>query len=353
VIFDRLRSKSRVGISSPRQNAGISFCMIVRNGANGLAGCLASVAPLVDEMIVLDTGSCDRSVEIARSFGASVHRSAWTGDFAAARNQYLDLAHMPWILSLDADERLAPVSPDALRAMLPADRRTGFGFTVRNHFHRQSWPKVLAPSELGGRISADVFWTASRTVRLFPRARGLRYRYPVHESLVPALREGGFGLRVSPFPIDHHSSWGGLAPPSIVPGAAATKAALYRELGLRKVRQFPGYFRGHLELGRVLLEESRFGPAERSLRASIRLNPLCASAYYCLALALLGQELPAAETAQLLRLAPLPRIDRTFLDGLLHLRADNREAATSAFEAVLAEKADYAPARLALPTLAP
>jgi tetratricopeptide (TPR) repeat protein len=102
----------------------LSLSMIVRDEAERLPQCLTSVAGFVDEMVVLDTGSQDDTVAVARSLGATVHEIAWPGDFAPARNRALDLVQGDWVLVLDADERLraearAPLQrlmqePDAL-----------------------------------------------------------------------------------------------------------------------------------------------------------------------------------------------------------------------------------------------
>jgi len=69
----------------------LSLSMIVRNEAERLERCLASVADFVDEMVLLDTGSSDATVAIAERCGATVHHVPWPGDFAPARNAALDL----------------------------------------------------------------------------------------------------------------------------------------------------------------------------------------------------------------------------------------------------------------------
>src|SRR4051812_17655188 len=120
--------------------AGVSFCMIVRNGAATLADCLGSVAHLADEMIVVDTGSSDASCQIARGFGARVVSLPWPDDFAAARNRYLELARMPWVLSLDADEQLAPIDGAVFRTALRDNPRTAFVFTIRNYLSAAQFP---------------------------------------------------------------------------------------------------------------------------------------------------------------------------------------------------------------------
>jgi len=96
----------------------LSLSMIVRDEAERLDDCLASVAGFVDELVVVDTGSQDASMEIARRHGATVHQIAWPGDFAPARNQALDRVNGDWVLVLDADEQLLPEARAPLRALM-------------------------------------------------------------------------------------------------------------------------------------------------------------------------------------------------------------------------------------------
>jgi tetratricopeptide (TPR) repeat protein len=84
----------------------ISFCAIVKNEAENLPRCLASVQPYVDELIVVDTGSTDETTAIAQQYNAKVSHFEWCDDFAAARNHALSLVSGDWILTLDADEEL-------------------------------------------------------------------------------------------------------------------------------------------------------------------------------------------------------------------------------------------------------
>ncbi len=96
----------------------LSFCMIVRDEAQRLARCLLSVRSIVDELIVLDTGSTDDTIEIANAFGAQVHTFQWCNDFSAARNESLKYAQGDWVLVLDADEVLVPdIIPDLQSAI--------------------------------------------------------------------------------------------------------------------------------------------------------------------------------------------------------------------------------------------
>ena len=84
----------------------LSLCMIMKNEEEHLSRCLESVQGVVDEIVIVDTGSTDRSVEIAERYGATVLHEAWEGDFAKPRNTAIDAATGDWILVLDADEEL-------------------------------------------------------------------------------------------------------------------------------------------------------------------------------------------------------------------------------------------------------
>jgi len=82
----------------------ISACMMVKDEEHNLPRCLASIKPLVDEIIVVDTGSTDKSVEIAESYGAKVYHHPWEHNFSKHRNQSLSYAKSGWVLIVDADE---------------------------------------------------------------------------------------------------------------------------------------------------------------------------------------------------------------------------------------------------------
>src|SRR5471030_1006215 len=99
------------------RGAGISLCMIAKNEARFLSDALRSVADVVDEICIVDTGSTDETLAIAEPFGAKIKQVEWRDDFAWARNEALAMATRAWILVLDADERLIETSRDELKAV--------------------------------------------------------------------------------------------------------------------------------------------------------------------------------------------------------------------------------------------
>jgi tetratricopeptide (TPR) repeat protein len=111
------RARKLAPNAQPAQNMTLGLCMIVKDEEEMLPKCLAAVAPAVDEIIIVDTGSTDRTVEIAKSYGAKVIEQAWTGSFSEARNTSFEHATTDWIVYLDADEVLVADDVDRLKAL--------------------------------------------------------------------------------------------------------------------------------------------------------------------------------------------------------------------------------------------
>lgn len=100
----------------------LSLCMIVKNEEASLPQVLETVQPIVDEMVILDTGSSDRTVEIAQAYGARVYHFQWCNDFSAARNHALQYVRGRWVLVLDADEVLTPEIVPEIQQAIKSDR---------------------------------------------------------------------------------------------------------------------------------------------------------------------------------------------------------------------------------------
>ena len=96
----------------------LSACMIVKNEEKLLPQCLNSIKGVVDEIIIVDTGSTDRTVEIAKSYGAKVYHHPWTGNFSESRNHSIKYATCDWIMIVDADEELEKEDIPLLRTAL-------------------------------------------------------------------------------------------------------------------------------------------------------------------------------------------------------------------------------------------
>jgi glycosyl transferase family 2/flagellin-like protein len=127
------RARAVAGQARPVDGLTLSLCMIVKDEEEMLPGCLSAVRDVVDEMVVVDTGSSDATVQIARSFGAKVIEFPWNGSFADARNISLDNATGDWVMYLDADEHLMEEDAAQLRDVLRRTWREAF-YLVETNF---------------------------------------------------------------------------------------------------------------------------------------------------------------------------------------------------------------------------
>lgn len=162
----------------------LTAALIVRDEAEHLSECLASIESLVDEIVVVDTGSADNTREIARSYGARLCEFAWNDNFSDARNHGLDLVRSDWVLYIDADERVLPCDFQAVREQLADPVHAGYEVLLR----------PLA--------NYTPYWI----LRLFRSDPAIRFRGPIHENIWPSIRAycGGM-VRVgrSPLLLDH------------------------------------------------------------------------------------------------------------------------------------------------------
>ena len=144
----------------------LSLCMIVKDEENNLRRCLESVRDVVDEMIVVDTGSTDSTVSIAESFGASVYYFPWNGSFSDARNHSLKQATGDWIMIMDADDELDIATKQAVRDLLLTDVDAYYFETI---------------SYVGEKPGGDVL--KNLNLRLMRNHMGFFYSRPIHEQI--------------------------------------------------------------------------------------------------------------------------------------------------------------------------
>lgn len=148
----------------------ISLCMIVKNEEAVLARCLDSYAPAADEIIIVDTGSVDRTLKIAKKYTDKIYHFKWTGDFSAARNFAFSKARMEFILSVDADEILEGENAAKLlelkQAMLPEID--------------------IVQMKYGNQLEFGTIYNFDEELRpkLFRRLREFRWTEPIHETVV-------------------------------------------------------------------------------------------------------------------------------------------------------------------------
>lgn len=159
----------------------LSVTVITKNEAHNIEACLRSVA-FADEVIVLDSGSTDATVELAVSMGAKVsERIDWEG-FGIQKNRALALATSEWVLSIDADERVSPELQDEIRAVVNDPQ-----------FDAYSFPRL---SSYCGQYMRHSGWHPDRITRLFRRHAARFSEDPVHEKILPAGRVGRLNFQL-------------------------------------------------------------------------------------------------------------------------------------------------------------
>ena len=291
----------------------VSLCMIVKDEEESLAKCLSSIKSLVDEIIIVDTGSTDKTKAIAEVFGARVFDFPWTEDFSKARNFSLSKAAGDWILVLDGDEVLSPVDHEKLMYLVASGKKRAFSFTTKNYVaptDTQDWIRN------DGKYSeeAGTGWIASVKVRLFPRLGSIQFRGAVHELVETSLAESGIEVRSCDIPIHHYGKLdveksrskgesyvrlGKMKLAEAGPGdtKALSELAIQEnelgnyeealEIGLRVVQLAPDNPRAHMGVGSNYIGLHRFEEAVESLKKSINLDPKLNEAYIRCTIALL------------------------------------------------------------------
>lgn len=198
----------RMLAQSQQHRATVSTCMIVKNEEEFLPDCLDSIRDWVDEIIVVDTGSTDRTVEIAQSYRARVFHQTWEGDFSKHRNYSIEQATCDWVFIIDADERICQEDIPLIKKVLNQPDYKIISINVFN---------------VGGKDEKTVTFLPS--IRFFKRELGLHYEGIVHNLLLPPddqpIMRAGIRLK--------HYGYG-LSPEKMKAKIARSKALLEKQI---------------------------------------------------------------------------------------------------------------------------
>jgi len=230
----------------------LSAALIVKNEEKFLGTCLRSLKGLADEVVVVDTGSTDRTADIAIAEGARLYHRPWTGDFSAARNEALNLARGEWILYIDADERVSGGDPELVRVQLRAARYIGYRVQLRP------------------RPGFTPYWE----MRLFRNHPQIRFRGIIHENIWPALNErqaqSGGRIGHTELVLDHDGYEGDQGAkhlrnqPLLEQSLAADPSRVYSQCHLASIRE---------ALGDAAGAEQAWGEAMRLVRSKQTRQP--------------------------------------------------------------------------------
>jgi tetratricopeptide (TPR) repeat protein len=264
----------------------LSLCMIVKNEEENIERSLLSVKPMVDEMIVVDTGSTDNTKDIARSLGAKVYDFQWTESFSDARNFSLSKASGKWILVLDADEIISPIDHERLRGLItdtsfiphPSSLHVhpssfAISFVTRTYVEKLNTAGWVGNDGKYKDEEAGTGWFPGEKVRLFPNDSRFRFEYALHERIEPSLIKAGIEIRKSDIPVHHYGNF-------VNRSKADFRAAQNYELGKKKIaergeRNFMAYY----ELAIQGSELGKYEEALQYLKKVIALKPDFPKAY--------------------------------------------------------------------------
>ena len=232
------------GPSQPR----LSVCLIVKNEEKFLKSCLKSVQGLAHQIVVVDTGSQDRTMEIARECGAEVYTFAWCDDFGAARNAALEHATGDWILVLDADEELSLQGREALQRELRD--RVAMAYRM--------------PISEAGRAGEGCHYVP----RLFRNAPGIYFSGRIHENAFGAVevlrQEWGLDNRLGKAELIHHGYTADVT-------ASRDKVGRNRRLLEMAVKESPHDANLLMNLGLELVRSKKLAAGIEKYLAALRL----------------------------------------------------------------------------------
>jgi tetratricopeptide (TPR) repeat protein len=298
--------------------------MIVRDSAATLGACLGSIRPWVDEMIVVDTGSKDETIGIAKSFGAKVYEFAWPDSFAEARNQSLAHATGEWLFWMDSDDTISPENGQKLRDL--SRKKTG----AMAYIMQVVCPNTSLPAE-----ERRHALTVVDHVKMFRNSPQIRFSGRIHEQILPSIRRLAGEVEWTDIQIVHSGSDQSAA------GRARKQARDLRLIEM-ELGDDPDNSFALFNYGMTLLDAARPADALNALARSLQLatpgESHCRKIYALLAQAYCDLRRPATALKTCLAgLAQFPGdTELVYRKGDLNLLMNNGSEAEAAFRELTA-----------------
>jgi len=223
----------------------ISLCMITKNEEQFLEQCLNSVKELVDEIILVDTGSTDKTKEIAGKFTDKIFDFQWCGDFSAARNESLKHAAKDWILVLDADEQLDPdgvkeIKQNILNKNIAQTYNADAYSLPQLHYTNKF---ITHPDFVNIDHPQFKGFYVTNVIRLFKNSPKIYFEHCVHETVQYTLERENKEIKPLPsVPIHHYQELKGIED-------VEKKQEFYFRLSLNNIKQYPAYAKSYNDIG--------------------------------------------------------------------------------------------------------
>lgn len=216
----------------------LSLCMITKNEAAFIEDCLQSVRDIVDEIIIIDTGSTDNTLEIARRFTEKIYHFKWINDFAAARNESLKHATGDWILVLDADEVLPPESKEKIRTAISSNQYSAYFLPQVTFSNIYTNDPTFIPSAIEIKNHSFKGYTVGDIIRLFQNRMEIGYHFFVHETVEPSLKQNNLQIGWLSAPFLHFHELKG-------ENKIHDKQQYYAQLSFQGIEKDPSYAKNY------------------------------------------------------------------------------------------------------------
>jgi tetratricopeptide (TPR) repeat protein len=350
ILEAALQVRKKLGcmtIGSSQEKPAVSCCMIIKDEEKYLARCLASVKPIADEMIVVDTGSADRSKEIATAFGAQVYDLEWQKDFAKARNFSLEKASGDWVFIIDGDEVISPLDYSAFNRIVKNRPKAPVAYSIvtRNY---SALANIVGWVPNDGKYvneEAAAGWIPSIKTRLFYGKHQIWFEGAVHELVDPVVKRKGFETKQCSIPVHHYGR--------LDKERLKRKGEVYFEIGKKKMEETGDDIAAVREMAiqATTLEENEM--AVELWHKLISLDPpdlMVADAY--INMATLYNRLSNFEQALMVAkkgVAKAPHIKESLYNyAMAELHVGNAQATINVLEDLVKRVPDYPPSQFIL-----
>ena len=241
--------------------------MITKDEEKFLEQCLNSVKGFVDEIAIVDTGSIDKTKDVAQKFGAKIFDFRWVDDFSAARNESIKHATKDWILVLDADEIIEKKDQAKIKDAIENAEKGVVGLAIEQRSYIKDFFEGAIENKSGfGLVKDFPFYIGNFLVRLFRNGLGLRFNHRIHELIEDSILEKGFTYK-NIDPVIHHL--GSVKDKTLI----KREVEQYSKIILRQVEEDPNNARYNYQAGRLFVGNSNLSQALRFFKKTAKIDP--------------------------------------------------------------------------------
>lgn len=252
----------------------LTLCMIVKDEAADLARCVESARKVIDDIVIVDTGSSDATVEIAKGLNARVYNYEWSDDFSAARNAALKYVQTGWVLFMDADEMISQKDHSQILKLTGDERIDGYYLVQRHYLEGAGYDNwKAARAEYPEMEASYPGYAENYIMRLFRSRPDIVFEGRIHESVVCVDSSKRWVTAKTDVVIHHYGKVGD-------PEQLDRKKKVYLNLGRLKANERPDDAKTWFELGLQLHELGKFEECIDPFKKSFELDPAYVQALY-------------------------------------------------------------------------